>query len=136
MSHSNNTQDDQYQPYALNVSHCVDEAAICAEVDRLAQPDLSMEIRLVGAVDIVLNVKNITNNCRESFFALKVIDHTSLLGSLFVRELAQENTVQGIVVKRLLDMSSATTDEHQLRIYELTLRELLVRFEVMQGDRS
>jgi len=135
VSHSNTTQDDQYQSYELNVSHCVDESAICAEVALLAQSDLSIKITLVGNIDIdiIPDTKNITNCCRESFFALELVDHTSLLESVFVREMAQENTVRGVVVKRLLELSKATTNAAQLRIYELTLRELLARFEVMQG---
>lgn len=136
MSHSHRDPCDQYQVCELNVSHCVDEAAFCVEVNLLSQPDLSVRITLVGAVDIIPDLAAITNRCRENFCSLELIDHTRLLGSAFVREMAQENTVHGIVLKRLLERSSATTDDHQLCIYEQTLRELLARFAVLQGDYS
>lgn len=134
MNQSNIKQCDKYQAYELNVSQYADEPEICAAIDLLAQDDLAIRITLVGGVEIALDIGNITKCCQESFLSLQLVDNTELLGSALVQEMAQENTVHGIVVKRLLELSRSTTDEHQLRIYDLTLRELLSRFEMMQGE--
>ncbi|MDY0190386.1 MAG: hypothetical protein RBR22_06600 [Desulfuromonas sp.] len=134
MNQSNIKQCDKYQAYELNVSQYADEPEICAAIDLLAQDDLAIRITLVGGVEIALDIENITKCCQESFLSLQLVDNTELLGSALVQEMAQENTVHGIVVKRLLELSRSTTDEHQLRIYDLTLRELLSRFEMMQGE--
>jgi hypothetical protein len=134
VNQSNIKQCDKYQAYELNVSQYADEPEICAAIDLLAQDDLAIRITLVGGVEIALDIGNITKCCQESFLSLQLVDNTELLGSALVQEMAQENTVHGIVVKRLLELSRSTTDEHQLRIYDLTLRELLSRFEMMQGE--
>jgi len=134
VNQSNIKQCDKYQAYELNVSQYADEPEICAAIDLLAQDDLAIRITLVGGVEIALDIENITKCCQESFLSLQLVDNTELLGSALVQEMAQENTVHGIVVKRLLELSRSTTDEHQLRIYDLTLRELLSRFEMMQGE--
>jgi len=117
----------------LDITHCTDETEVCAALSQFSHPELFCEVTLVGDVDLVPDTRNIVTRCREGFRDLIVVDHTRMLKSGFVKEMARENTVHGIVVRRLLELSAATGDEHKLHIYELTLRELLARFEMMQG---
>lgn len=129
-------QNQQWESHAIDISKCVDNAQICAEILRLAHSGLSLQVMLEGVPETIPDIEEISEQCVASFYDLLVIDNCRLFDSDYVRNMAQENTVSAMATKRLLALNAQTDDEHQQRIYELALRELLLRFDIMQGDCS
>ena len=60
-------------------------------------------------------------------------DGSRLLDSSYVKGLMEENTVRGVLVKRLAALDADCHDERQRRIYDLALRDLLHRFADFGG---
>ncbi len=120
----------------IDVSAMVDSAAICAAVSACADQSARVLVELYGSIERPLCLRSIVDCCRERFSYLEICDCTSLLGSNYVRVLAQENTVRGLLVKKLLHLCAESSDREQCVIYELALRELLLRFAEVDGDIS
>ncbi len=120
--------------YTIDVTDGIALGGICTQIISFADSTLAVNVKLVGKIDYLLCTKTITAKCLDNFSSLTVIDSTELLSSNFVANLVAENTVKGIFVKKLVQMAAQTTDVDQRCIYELALRELLLRFNAMQGD--
>jgi hypothetical protein len=112
----------------------VDCNQICAEILKLAQPDLSVRVELYGVIEFYLNLDDIYSRCQDKFAGISVKDHSQLLQSNYLNNMAQENTVRGIMARLLQELAEKATEKRQLRIYELALRELLARFANLSGD--
>ena len=130
----NNCQHETPQVVSIDVTTMVDCKQICAEILKHARPDLSVRVELYGVIEFHLSLDDIYSRCRDKFAGISVEDHCQLLQSNYLNNMAQENTVRGIMARRLQELAEKATDERQLRIYELALRELLARFAKLNGD--
>jgi len=120
----------------IDISGCSDEKDICAAVVALAQEDLVLQVELVGPIEYPLTLSRIVSQCRNMFTYLDIVDHTSLLNSRYVKSMAKENTVRGKLAQIFMAKNQSTNDVDQQRIYELALRDILQRFNAVQGQNS
>ena len=58
-----------------------------------------------------------------------------LLGSAHIEELAREESVRGVLVRRVIKQSEFA-DEQELELLEDALQLLLKRFQAMDGEAS
>lgn len=120
----------------IDISEYFDERDICAAVVALAQEGLVLQVELIGHIEYPLTLSRIVSQCQNMFTYLDIVDHTSLLNSRYLKSMAKENTVRGKLAQRFIAMNASTNDVDQQRIYELALRDLLHRFNAVQGENS
>lgn len=118
----------------IDVGDLADGAAVCAAITACAASTDALQVELYGSVERPLCLATIAECCREHFRYLEITDRTSLLASDYVRTLARENTVRGLMVKKLLRLCADCRHDEDRVIYELALRELLLRFAEVNGD--
>lgn len=126
-------QQSLFDHACIDISECFDERDICAAVVALAQEDLVLQVELVGQIEYPLTPSRIVSQCHNMFTYLNIVDHTSLLNSRYLKSMAKENTVRGKLAQAFITMNTSTDDVDQQRIYELALRDLLHRFNAVQG---
>lgn len=129
-------QQSLFDRVCLDISDFFDDKQICAAVIALAQENLVLQVELVGEIEYPLALHRIANQCQNSFTYLDLVDHTSLLNSSYLKAMAKENTVRGKLAKSFIAKSQNTADPDQLRIFELALRDLLFRFNAVQGEND
>lgn len=117
----------------LDVREVADQHALCDVISRFGCQSVALTVELVGPVNEPICVDGLQQACREAFYSLEIIDNTQLLQSAYLQEMAKENTVRGVLAQRLIALDAATSDVAQKRIYELALRELLLRFKAVRG---
>lgn len=129
-------QQSLFDQVCIDISEYSDERDICAAVVALAQEDLVLQVELLGHIEYPLTLSRIVGQCQNMFTYLDIIDHTSLLNSRYLKSMAKENTVRGKLAQAFITMNISTNDVDQQRIYELALRDLLHRFNAVQGGNS
>lgn len=123
-----------FQQQELNLGDLEGSDALNEAMAHWADPRLALQLTLVGTVEHLFDCSALQRQLAKFFCYLELKDGTSFLQSCFVQQLAEEDTVRGILCRRLIELAAA--DEHQRTIYELALRELLQRFNLIAEAQS
>ncbi|MCD6527339.1 MAG: hypothetical protein J7K75_10150 [Desulfuromonas sp.] len=101
----------------------------CLLLDR-ANRELALDVKLTGTIEELHDWVLLQKQCAAEFFLLELTDSTSFLNSRYVQQMAEEDTVRGILCRRMTELAAAGGDSH-CGVYEMALRELLQRFNVV-----
>lgn len=100
----------------------------------LADPNLLLRLELVGRVDEPLDIAVLTELFAEAFFYLEFQDQTRFVEGALVRQLAREETIAGICIRRFQQMIEAEPDNRD--ILESAMKEIVLRFRSEAGRRT
>ncbi|TYP00235.1 exonuclease SbcD [Geothermobacter ehrlichii] len=107
--------------------------AVARMVEAAADCDDLVRLRLHGTLERALDIDWLTGRCRSAFFHLDLVDETRWLSDERLDELAREESVRGECVRRFRKLLRRTDDDEQRREIEQALREILVRFRIVEG---
>ena len=105
------------------------------QLDQWAQGNLALKVRLTGAVEELFDSERELSHYRDRYALLSCEDMTRFLDSESMTQLAEEETVRGILCRRLIELAVAG-GEGQRAVYEGALRELLHRFHALEEDEA
>ncbi|PLX95865.1 MAG: hypothetical protein C0620_03420 [Desulfuromonas sp.] len=98
-----------------------------------ASDELALQLKLHGDIEELFDVEAIAQRHRDEFVFLTMVDETHFLNSDYMTQMAQEETVRGILCRRLVEMA-VDAGENQRAVYERAVRELLHRFHAVAGE--
>ncbi len=102
------------------------------ELDELisawADPGLLLRVELVGTAGWLPEVERVLGRHRHGFLHLEVADDSLFLDDQLLFRWANETTIRGQFVRRLLDRLSATDDQETRTLLQLALRRGIAAF--------
>lgn len=109
-----------------------DEGELLARVRQELEPRAAVQLTLGGPVEQPLDLAALREAAGGGCFFLELRDRTSLAASRLVARLADEDTVRGLCLRKVLErLGKAQQEEREL--LELALREILGRLQVFSG---
>lgn len=106
----------------LSVSSAASEDELAAQIREWADPRLVLQVRLEGTAEFSLDVDALVARLEPHFSLIKIRDDVRYYDSQLVEQLAKEETVPGMFVRRLRGrIESASTSEERSRA-ELALK--------------
>jgi len=99
----------------------------------LADENLLLRIELTGSVDAPFDLRDILAACSDSFFYLDILDRTRFQDGALLRQLAREETIVGMCVRRFQEMLQDDPDNRET--IESAMKEVVLRFHSDSGQR-
>lgn len=124
------TQSVRFERYELDISSVTNGAELNQRLLEFADRNLALAVKLIGTIEELYDWELLKHECSAAFAYLELADATSFIESRYVQQMAEEDTVRGIVCRRMVELA-AVGGENQREIYEMALRELLKRFKIV-----
>jgi len=102
---------------------------IVSECKMRAQPDAMVKINLSGVPSFDVDPERLKASLRGYFFWVEIEDESSYLESDDIARFAEEPTIRGYFVRRLLNRLEDSTSEREKEVLSLALRKGLAAFE-------
>jgi exonuclease SbcD len=102
---------------------------IVSECKMRAQPDAMARIALRGVPSFNVEQERLTASLKGHFFWVELEDESSFFESGDIARFAEEPTIRGYFVRRLLDRLEDSTSEREKEVLRLALRKGLAAFE-------
>ncbi len=102
---------------------------IASECKMRARPDAMVRIVLSGVPSFNVDPERLRASLMEHFFWVEIEDESSFLESDDIMRFAEEPTIRGCFVRRLLDRLEGSTSEREKEVLRLALRKGLAAFE-------
>lgn len=122
-----------YRQVEMDVSGMDTEADLEKELEKAADPDTLVEIRLVGVFSFLPDLANLTIRKRERFYHLAIKDDTEQFNMEALERWATEPTLRGTFLRRMLQRLEATGDQQERKIAYLALVKGISAFT--KGER-
>lgn len=110
-----------YQQAQVDVTGMSGEADLEKEVERMADPEAMVELRLQGVFSFLPNISSFRSRMSKKFYHLELKDETEFFNMEILRGWATEPTLRGSFLQRMLNRLEATADEEEQRIVYLAL---------------
>lgn len=103
------------------------------EITALADPELALEVRLTGVSDLEISSDYLAGRWQHLFYHLSILDNTNRLPAHVIESLANELSVRGVFVRRMLQRRLAASSESESNlVHEALLKGLRAFAEVRQ----
>lgn len=93
-----------------------------------ADPGLLLRVELQGAAGWLLDKEQLLGRHRHSFYHLEIVDDSLYLADELLAGWAEEATVRGMFVRRLLERLSTSSDQGERQLVQLALRRGVAAF--------
>lgn len=113
----------------IDVSTIESLGQIESECKRHAEPDAMVKINLCGVPAFGVDSERLQASLREHFFWAEIEDESNFLKSRDIARFAEEPTIRGHFVRRLLNRLEAAGSAREREVLELALRKGLSAFE-------
>ncbi len=110
-----------YQQVKLDVTGMDEEADLEKEIEKRADPEAIVEIRLQGVFSFLPNVPNLTARMKQQFYHLELKDDTDFFNLELLRGWATEPTLRGSFLRRMLNRLETAGEEKERKIAYLAL---------------
>ena len=110
-----------YQQVKLDVTGMDEEADLEKEIEKRADPEAIVEIRLQGVFSFLPNVPNLTARMKKQFYHLELKDDTDFFNLEMLRGWATEPTLRGSFLRRMLNRLETASEEKERKIAYLAL---------------
>lgn len=110
-----------YQQAQVDVTGMNGDADLEKEVERIADPEAMVEIRLQGVFSFLPNLPSLTRRMKNRYYHLELKDDTAFFNLEVLKGWATEPTLRGSFLQRMLNRLEATADEEEQRIAYLAL---------------
>ena len=99
------------------------EPALRAEIEKLADPERTVQVRLTGAPEFELDVQRLRAALTDRFFHLAITDEDVVPAASVLDHWAREPTIRGLFVRRMRKRLEAAGDEEERRLLQRALRQ-------------
>ncbi|NLW55054.1 MAG: DNA repair exonuclease [Firmicutes bacterium] len=110
-----------YRQVKIDVSGMETEADLGKELEKVADPEALVQIRLVGVFSFLPNLAKLTAGMREGFYHLEICDDTEHFNLETLKGWATEPTLRGAFLRRMLQRLEAAADQRERKIAYLAL---------------
>lgn len=124
------SQSIRFDRQELDISTVTNSLDLNQRLLALGDGNLALAVKLIGTIEELYDRELLNQECSVAFAYLDLTDATSFIDSRYVQQMAEEDTVRGIVCRRIVELA-AVGSESQREIYEMALRELLQRFKIV-----
>lgn len=100
----------------------------------LADENLLLRVELTGPLDVPIDIADLQARHGDGFFYLELQDKTQIFEGSFVRQLAQEETIAGLCMRRFQELLVDQPDNRE--VIEAAMKEVVLRFRAEPGFRS
>ena len=100
-----------YRQVKIDVSGMETEADLGKELEKVADPEALVQIRLVGVFSFLPNLAKLTAGMREGFYYLEICDDTEHFNLETLKGWATEPTLRGAFLRRMLQRLEAAADQ-------------------------
>lgn len=118
----------RHQRETVDISTVQSSGEVVSLCRGVSDPEAVVEIELTGTAHFALDITAISQQLREDFFALSVVDSTDLVPSGVAAQYESDATVRGEFVRRLSRRLDEEEDPRKRRVLELALARGLAAF--------
>jgi len=119
----------------LTVSDMNSVDELITAIGSQSDPEGIVRVTLAGAANFIPTTGEIEAQSEQRFFHIEVSDETSVIGSGLIRSIANEETVRGIFVRKMLDRIERRSGEERATA-ELALRLAIEQFMRISDENS
>lgn len=100
----------------------------------LANENLLLRIELTGQIEVPIDTADLLARYGDGFFYLELLDNTQMFEGAFVRQLAREETIAGLCIRRFQELLADDPDNRE--VIEAAMKDVVLRFRSETGFRS
>jgi len=113
----------------LDLSPLEDKEALLKKCRSYEDPEKIVEFVLKGAPSFTASKEELLRELEESFFYISITDESSHIDLALLEKLADEHTVRGKFVKRIMAVMAEAKDPREKEVLKLALLKGLAAFK-------